>query len=85
VRFVNNDADEAHGWLITGNRPPFGFGQPVMPAVAGASAGVIGDPDAAGDGADTIGFTAPSAGGYQYICPMPGHAQMGMHGAFIVR
>jgi len=24
-------------------------------------------------------------GTYQYICPMPGHAQMGMHGAFIVR
>lgn len=85
VRFVNNDATEAHGWLITHGRPPFRFGQPVMPAIADASAGVIGDPTPAGDGADTIGFTASSAGSYQYICPMPGHAQMGMHGAFIVR
>ena len=85
VRFVNNDSDEAHGWLITDNRPPFGFGQPAVPAIADASGGVIGNPVSAGDGANTIRFTATSAGDYQYICPMPGHAQMGMHGAFIVR
>ena len=85
VRFVNNDSDEAHGWLITDNRPPFGFGQPAVPAIAGASAGVIGNPVSAGDGANTIRFTATSAGDYQYICPMPGHAQMGMHGVFNVR
>jgi hypothetical protein len=23
VRFINNDTDEAHGWLITANKPPF--------------------------------------------------------------
>jgi plastocyanin len=85
VRFVNNDGDEAHGWLITDNKPPFGFGQPATPAIAGASAGVVGDPTAAGDGANTISFTTSTTGDYQYICPMPGHAQMGMHGAFIVR
>jgi rusticyanin len=85
VRFINNDTDEAHGWLITGNEPPFGFGQPDTPAIAGAFAGVIGDPTAAGDGANTVSFTAGGAGSYQYICPMPGHAQMGMHGAFTVR
>ena len=27
VQFINNDTDEAHGWLITGSGPPFGFGQ----------------------------------------------------------
>ena len=85
VRFINNDTDEAHGWLITGNEPPFGFGQPDRPAIAGAFTGVIGDPTAAGDGANTISFTAGDAGSYQYICPMPGHAQMGMHGSFTVR
>jgi rusticyanin len=85
VRFINNDTDEAHGWLVTGNRPPFGFGQPATPAIAGAYAGVIGDPTAAGDGASTISFTASGTGSYEYICPMPGHAQMGMHGSFIVR
>lgn len=85
VRFINNDNDEAHGWLITASGPPFGFGQPDRPAIAGAYAGVIGDPTAAGDGANTIIFTASDAASYQYICPMPGHAQMGMHGWFTVR
>jgi rusticyanin len=85
VRFINNDTDEAHGWLITGNRPPFEFGQPATPAIAGAYAGVIGDPTSAGDGANTSSFTASDPGSYEYICPMPGHAQMGMHGSFTVR
>jgi rusticyanin len=85
VRFINNDTDEAHGWLITGSKPPFGFGQQDTPAIAGAFAGIIGDPTAAGDGANTISFMAGSPGSYDYICPMPGHAQMGMHGSFIVR
>lgn len=85
VRFINNDTDEAHGWLVTGNKPPFDFGQPATPAIAGAYAGVIGDPTAAGDGANIISFTASATGSYDYICPMPGHAQMGMHGSFIVR
>jgi rusticyanin len=85
VRFINNDTDEAHGWLITAGEPPFGFGQPAAPAIAGAYAGVIGDPTAAGDGTNTVTFTASDTGRYQYICPMPGHAQMGMHGSFTVR
>lgn len=85
VRFVNNDPDEAHGWLITDHKPPFQFGQPATPAIAGAYGGVIGDPTAAGDGANTVTFTASAAGSYEYICPMPGHAQMGMAGSFIVR
>jgi rusticyanin len=85
VRFINNDTDEAHGWLVTRNRPPFTFGQPSSPAIAGAYAGIIGDPAAAADGANTVTFTAGPAGRYDYICPMPGHAQMGMHGSFIVR
>jgi rusticyanin len=85
VRFINNDTDEAHGWLITDHTPPFDFGQPATPVIAGAYAGVVGDPTGAGDGANTVNFTASPAGSYDYICPMPGHAQMGMHGSFIVR
>lgn len=85
VRFVNNDPDEAHGWLITTNQPPFGFGQSATPAISGAKSGVIGDPTSAGDGANTFSFAVGASGSYQYICPMPGHAQMGMHGSFLVR
>ena len=85
VQFINADTDEAHGWIVTAHEPPFTFGQTVIPAITGAFAGVLGDPTAAGNGAETITFQASTAGNYQYVCPMPGHAQMGMHGAFVVR
>lgn len=85
VQFINADSNEAHGWLVSQQQPPFNFGQSSAPALSGAAAGVIGDPTAAGDGANTVTFQASTAGTYYYICPMPGHAQMGMHGQFVVR
>ena len=85
VQFINGDTDEAHAWMITSEQPPFSFYQPKTPAISGAFSGLIGDPTASGQGASTFTFQAGPAGTYQYICPMPGHAQMGMHGAFIVR
>lgn len=84
VRFINADTDEAHGWEVTAERPPFPFHVGAA-AFLGAFAQVLGDPTAAGDGAETISFTASAAGSYQYACPMPGHAQMGMHGTLTVR
>jgi rusticyanin len=85
VRFINADPNEAHAWMVTSRQPPFTFGQSVIPAITGAFAGVIGDPTAAGDGASTITFQASTVGSYYYICPMPGHAQMGMYGGLVVR
>jgi hypothetical protein len=85
VEFINADPDEAHGWLVTDEQPPFSFGQRKVPSISGAFSGLIGDPTASGDGASAITFQAGPAGIHQYICPVPGHAQMGMHGAFIVR
>ena len=57
VDFVNADSDEAHGWVVVSAKPPFEFhvGQP---ALAGALARPLGDPAAAGDGAETITFPA---------------------------
>ena len=83
VEFINADTDQAHGWEVTSTGPPFPFhiGQPALP---GAFARALGDPTSAGDGAETITFTAGPGGRYQYVCPMPGHAQMGMHGSLTV-
>jgi rusticyanin len=83
VEFINADTDQAHGWEVTSTGPPFRFhiGQPALP---GAFARALGDPTSAGDGAETITFTAGPGGPYQYVCPMPGHAQMGMHGSLTV-
>jgi len=85
VQFINGDNDEAHAWMIVDEQPPFSFYQGKTPAIPGAFSGLIGDPTANGQGASNLTFQAGPAGTYQYICPMPGHAQMGMHGAFIVR
>jgi rusticyanin len=85
VHFINGDNDEAHAWMIADEQPPFSFYQPKTPAIPGAFSGLIGDPTADGQGASTFTFQAGLACTYQYICPMPGHAQMGLHSAFIVR
>jgi rusticyanin len=84
VTFINADTDEAHGWKVTSAQPPFQFGSGTE-ALAGALARPLGNPTPAGDGAETIAFTAGRTGSYQYVCPMPGHAQMGMHGQFDIR
>jgi azurin len=34
---------------------------------------------------DTVSFTAPAAGTYDYICSFPGHALAGMRGTLIVK
>jgi rusticyanin len=84
VTFINADSDEAHGWEVTGDEPPFEFGLG-SPTLAGALARPLGDPTSAGYGTESVTFRAGRAGRYQYACPMPGHAQMGMHGGFVVR
>jgi rusticyanin len=83
VEFINADTDQAHGWEVTSLGPlfPFQIGQPALP---GAFARGLGDPTSAGDGAETITFSAGDGGQYRYVCPMPGHAQMGMHGILTV-
>jgi plastocyanin len=61
----------------------FRIGGLVNPALI-IPARALGDPTSVGDGAETIIFTAGPGGRYQYACPMPGHAQMGMHGSLTV-
>jgi hypothetical protein len=66
-------------------QPPFAFRPAAQPAFDGAWTRVIGDPTAAGQGGDVTRFSADTPGTYAYLCPMPGHAQMGMYGTFIVQ
>jgi rusticyanin len=85
LEFINADSDEAHAFVITADQAPFAFHPAAAPAFPGSVAGPIGDPTPAGQGARDIEFAASTSGSYQYLCPMPGHAEMGMHGAFIVQ
>jgi rusticyanin len=82
IELVNDD-NEAHGWTVIAASPPFAFHPPTAPAFPHAAT-IIGAPANGHHNARTTTFTAAPAGQYQYICPMPGHAEMGMHAAFIV-
>ena len=44
----------------------------------------LGNPTAAGMHTGTLTFTASYPGSYHYLCPVPGHAQKGMAGAFTI-
>ncbi len=86
VQFVNADSDTSHAWLLTSAQPPFPFMAMMSapPAFAGAFAPPLGDPTSAGLPSETLTFTAAAVGTYAYLCPVPGHAQQGMHGTLQV-
>jgi uncharacterized cupredoxin-like copper-binding protein len=87
IELINADEDMAHGLVITSAdtaRSPM----PMMtaaPAFGGSALWFLGKPTAAGMHAGTLTFTAATPGSYQYLCPVPGHAQKGMAGTFTVR
>ena len=86
VQLIQTDSGESHGWLLTSAQPPFPYMamMDAHTAFPGSFAMPLGEPTSAGMAAETITFTAGAAGNYNYLCPVMGHAQRGMHGAFIV-
>ena len=87
IELINADTDMAHGLVITTAglaRSPM----PMMtaaPAFPGSALWFLGNPTAAGMHVGTLAFIAATPGTYQYLCPIPGHAQDGMTGTFTVR
>jgi len=86
VEFINGDADTSHGWELLSGRTSFSYmammdGNPAFP---GAFAMPLGSTSRSGWPAETLSFTASTAGTYTYICPVAGHAQKGMHGQLLV-
>lgn len=83
---VNADADMAHGLVVTAA----GRGSsslPMMtavPAFSGSALWFLGEATSAGMHTGTLSFTANRAGSYEYLCPVPGHAEEGMAGGFVV-
>jgi rusticyanin len=87
IELVNADSDMAHGLVVM----PAGAASSAMPMMtaapsfAGSALWFLGKPTAAGMHAGTLAFTASAPGSYQYLCPVPGHAQKGMAGNLTVR
>lgn len=87
IDFINADGDMAHGLVVTASGAA-SSPVPMMtnpPAFAGAALWFLGASTSAGMHEATISFTATGAGSYRYLCAIPGHAQEGMTGVFIVR
>jgi hypothetical protein len=86
IQVINADPDAAHGLVITASADA-SWPMPMMtsrPAFVGSALWFLSTPTAAGMHAGTLTFTAAAPGTYQYLCPVPGHAQKGMTGLFTV-
>ncbi len=86
IEVINADPDTAHGLVITASKDTTWM--PMMtarPAFTGSALWFLGNPTTAGMHAGTLTFTAATPGTYRYLCPVPGHAQKGMSGAFTIR
>ena len=87
VELVNADRDMAHGFVVS-DQGAQGSWMPMMtasPAFSGSALWFLGEATSAGMHAGTVSFAASTPGTYSYICPVPGHAQEGMAGIFVVR
>jgi rusticyanin len=85
IELVNADTDMAHGLVVTGSGTTSWM--PMMtasPAFSGSALWFLGEATSAGMHEGTLTFTAGQAGTYQYLCPVPGHAQEGMAGTLTV-
>lgn len=86
ITVANADADMAHGLVVGFSRA----GSSYMPMMTNAAAFVgvavwfLGDRTAVGMHEARLTFTASTAGTYRYLCPVPGHADEGMVGSFVV-
>ena len=86
IEVINADPGTAHGLVITSPSAASSW-MPMMtahPAFAGAALWFPGNPTTARLHAGSLRFTAATPGTYRYLCPVPGHAQKGMSGSFVV-
>jgi rusticyanin len=86
IEVINADPVTAQGLVVTTSqvtpsRMPMMASSPAFP---GSAVWFLGNPTSAGMHAATLSFTASTPGTYRYLCPVPGHAQDGMAGTFIV-
>jgi rusticyanin len=87
LTLVNADPDTAHGVVVTSTDSASSSFMPMMTApeaFSGAAVWFLGNPTSAGMHEGSMTFIASAPGTYQYLCPVPGHAQKGMVGSLVV-
>ena len=86
ISFVNADTKMPHNFVVTPAGPPFAYMTMMQapPAFSGAATPILGAPSGnSAESADTS-FVANAPGQYTYLCVVPGHAERGMYGSFVV-
>jgi rusticyanin len=86
IEVVNAASGEANG-LVIAAKGSASSAMPMLsaaPSFSGSAMWFLGGPTSAGMHAGTLSFTASRSGSYQYLCPVPSHAQRGMVGTLLV-
>ncbi|MDA8040245.1 MAG: hypothetical protein M0Z69_14065 [Actinomycetota bacterium] len=86
IELVNADSDTAHGLVVSAAGAASSW-MPMMagaPAFPGSALWFLGNPSPARMREGSLSFTAGRPRTYQYLCPVPGHAQKRMVGTFVV-
>lgn len=85
LHFINADQGMPHDWLLSTASPPFPYMAMMYgPAIGGAFAPILEEATPASSPSETVRFTAAQAGRFTYLCTVPGHAEEGMFGTFVV-
>ena len=87
VAFVNADDNMTHNFLVTPASPPFSYVamMQAQPAFAGAATPFLGSSSGKSMEQAVTSFVANTQGQYTYLCTVPGHAEKGMYGSFVVQ
>ena len=87
VAFVNADDNMTHNFLVTSASPPFSYVAMMQapPAFAGAATPFLGSSSGKSIEQAVTSFVANTQGQYTYLCTVPGHAEKGMYGSFVVQ
>lgn len=75
---VNVDTDAYHGLTLTSLPPPYPYNAMAMMMSSWGSTGELPPSSSSGLATQQISFTV--GGEMYYLCPVPGHAQLGMYG-----
>ncbi len=87
ISFVNADTNMPHNFVVTPSGAPFAYMTMMQAPLAfsGAATPILRSQSGASAESFDTSFAATSPGQYTYLCTVPGHAEQGMYGSFIVQ
>jgi rusticyanin len=84
LELANADEGMVHNWVLSSAEPPFGWTSMMEPVAFGAVTATLPEATSSAVPSATITFDAATAGRFAYLCTVPGHAEEGMFGSFVV-